>query len=131
MGRYEEALVHIERAITIVERGLGAAHPDLAIQLNNHGEILNALHRYAEARKVFERGLRVEAAFGDFQRLAPNIASHDMDIPAAAVHVDHFTDRHRDRIRLFAGGAASAPDADGAPMVARMVRLQVRQNHFG
>jgi tetratricopeptide (TPR) repeat protein len=34
---------------------LGAAHPDLAIQLGNHGEILNALRRPADARKSFER----------------------------------------------------------------------------
>jgi hypothetical protein len=49
------ALTYIDRAVTLLENGLGAAHPDLATQLSNRGEILNALGRYGEARKSFER----------------------------------------------------------------------------
>jgi eukaryotic-like serine/threonine-protein kinase len=58
-GRHSEALLHIERAIKVVEAGLGAGHPDLALQLNNYGEILNALHRFGEARRIFERARRI------------------------------------------------------------------------
>ena len=44
--------MHIEKAIAIAKEGLGAGHPDLALHLNNRGEILRALGRYAEARAV-------------------------------------------------------------------------------
>src|SRR5262249_4303520 len=45
----------IERSLTLLEHGLGAAHPDLAMQMNNRGDILNALARYRDARETFER----------------------------------------------------------------------------
>ena len=48
-------------------------------------------------RNVFECSLRVEAAFGDFQRLAANIPSDDVDIPAAAITVHRLTDGNSDR----------------------------------
>jgi serine/threonine protein kinase/tetratricopeptide (TPR) repeat protein len=55
LGRYQEALAHIDRAIAIESHGLGAEHPDVASQLSNRGEILNALGRHREARQSFER----------------------------------------------------------------------------
>ena len=55
MGRNQEALEHVDRSIEILETGLGAAHPELATQLSNRGEILNALGRYREARGSFEK----------------------------------------------------------------------------
>jgi tetratricopeptide (TPR) repeat protein len=59
LGRYNEALVHIERSLALLEGGLGAAHPDLALQLANHGEILNALGRPREALRSFERAREI------------------------------------------------------------------------
>jgi serine/threonine protein kinase/tetratricopeptide (TPR) repeat protein len=55
LGRYQEALAHVDRAVTIATQGLGAEHPDLAVQMSNRGEILNLLGRYREARQSFER----------------------------------------------------------------------------
>jgi serine/threonine protein kinase len=55
LGRYQEALAHVDRAVEIESHALGAQHPDLAVQLSNRGEILNALGRYREARQSFER----------------------------------------------------------------------------
>jgi tetratricopeptide (TPR) repeat protein len=59
-GRNQEALVHSDRAITLVENGLGAGHPDVAIVHSNRGEILNALGRFGEARQAFERARVIE-----------------------------------------------------------------------
>ena len=58
VGRNEDALAHIDASSRILEEGLGADHPDLAMQLSNGGEILNALNRYPEARRVIREGLR-------------------------------------------------------------------------
>jgi tetratricopeptide (TPR) repeat protein/tRNA A-37 threonylcarbamoyl transferase component Bud32 len=55
LGRYQEALEHVGRAIDIETRGYGAEHPELAVQLSNRGEILNALGRPHDARQSFER----------------------------------------------------------------------------
>ena len=46
----QEALAHVDRSIALLENGLGAGHPDLATQLSNRGEILDALGRHREAR---------------------------------------------------------------------------------
>src|SRR4029079_1923452 len=51
----QEALTHVDRAVTLLENGLGAGHPDLAAQLSNRGDILDALGRHREARQSFER----------------------------------------------------------------------------
>jgi tetratricopeptide (TPR) repeat protein len=61
LGRYQEALAHIERSLALLRRGLGSAHPDIAMQMNNRGEILNALSRYAEARAAFEQAREIWA----------------------------------------------------------------------
>jgi serine/threonine-protein kinase len=54
MSRDQEALAHVDRSIEILTEGLGAGHPELATQLSNRGEILNALGRYRDARGSFE-----------------------------------------------------------------------------
>ena len=53
-GRDTEALPHIERSIALIEKGLGAAHPEFAMQLEP-GEILNTPGRSGQARQSFER----------------------------------------------------------------------------
>ena len=55
LGRHQEALAHVDRAIEILSHGLGAEHPEVAVQVSNRGEILNALGRYRDARQSFER----------------------------------------------------------------------------
>ncbi|HVZ73219.1 MAG TPA: serine/threonine-protein kinase [Polyangia bacterium] len=55
LGRNQEALEHVERAIEIETRGYGAEHPELAVLVSNRGELLNALGRPHEARQSFER----------------------------------------------------------------------------
>ncbi|HET6282884.1 MAG TPA: serine/threonine-protein kinase [Polyangia bacterium] len=59
LGRYEQALVQSDRAIVIVRNEFGSAHPELAVFLNNHGEILNGLHRYADALPVFKEAIEI------------------------------------------------------------------------
>jgi tetratricopeptide (TPR) repeat protein len=59
MRRYEQALVHIDRALNVLEKRLGSEHPELALELCNRGEILNSLERYAEARQPLERAARM------------------------------------------------------------------------
>src|SRR5229473_255759 len=54
-----------------------------------------------------------------------------LDIPAAAITVHRLTDGHSDRVRLFAGGAARTPDTQATRMIARLARLEVRQNLLG
>jgi tetratricopeptide (TPR) repeat protein len=41
--------------VALVEKGLGTGHPDLAMDISNRSEVLNALGRYVEARAGFER----------------------------------------------------------------------------
>jgi tetratricopeptide (TPR) repeat protein len=55
LSRNQEALSHVDRAVALIENGLGAGHPNLATQFNNRGEILGALGRQREARQAFER----------------------------------------------------------------------------
>ena len=55
LGRDDEALVHLDRSIRLLEKGLGAGHAELADQLSNRGEILNAVGRFGDARRSFER----------------------------------------------------------------------------
>jgi tetratricopeptide (TPR) repeat protein len=55
LGRHREALIHIDRAIALVQAGLGSSHPDLAISFLNKGEVLLALGRFREAREAFQR----------------------------------------------------------------------------
>ena len=71
--RPDEALLHINRAIRLLRNGLGSDHPDLALAMMNGGEILNALHRYREARESFgqariiwERELGAESVYLGF-----------------------------------------------------------------
>src|SRR4029077_5648536 len=55
LGRNQEGLAHIDRAIAILENGLGAGHRDRATQLSTGGEVFNALGRYRDARQSFEK----------------------------------------------------------------------------
>jgi tetratricopeptide (TPR) repeat protein len=55
LGRSQEALVHIDRSVRILEGGLGSGHPDLGHGFSNRGEILISLGRYREARQSFEK----------------------------------------------------------------------------
>jgi tetratricopeptide (TPR) repeat protein len=65
VGIAEVSLAHNERASAILEEALGAAHPELAICLSNAGEMLNALHRFEDARRSFERAYSIwEREFG-------------------------------------------------------------------
>jgi eukaryotic-like serine/threonine-protein kinase len=55
LARNQEALVHVDSSVALIENGYGASHPVLAAQYNNRGEILAALGRQREARQSFER----------------------------------------------------------------------------
>jgi tetratricopeptide (TPR) repeat protein len=69
MGRNDEALVHADRGVMILQAKLGAGHPDLARLFNNLGEILNGLGRFQSARERFERAVAI------FEReIGPNAA---------------------------------------------------------
>ena len=57
MGRSQDALSYVDRAIDIEGKRLGLQHPSLAMQFDNRGEILNALGRSEEARRSFEQAI--------------------------------------------------------------------------
>jgi eukaryotic-like serine/threonine-protein kinase len=59
MGRNEEALSHVQRAIEIEEKTFGPQHPNLATVLSNRGEILNSLDRSQDARRSFDRAIAI------------------------------------------------------------------------
>ena len=59
VGRYGEALPHIEAAIAILGKKLGPYHPGLAVQLYSRGQILNALDRPKEARVSFDQAISI------------------------------------------------------------------------
>ena len=57
--RYDESLAASTAALNGGARVLGPGHPLVAMWSNNLGEVLNALHRYAEAHAAFRRALEV------------------------------------------------------------------------
>jgi tetratricopeptide (TPR) repeat protein len=55
----------MERALAIDEAALGPHHPDVAIDLNNLGQLLHALGDFPTARPLMERAFSIfEAALG-------------------------------------------------------------------
>ena len=89
-ARNQEALEHVDRSIAILENGLGAGHPELATQLNNRGEILNALGRSREARAVVREGAHHLGARARPRQSQPRLRAH------------------RDRHQLPRGGGSAA-----------------------
>ncbi len=64
-AQYDEAKQSFERALRIDEAAFGSDHPEVAIDINNLGNALQALGKLDEARQCYERALRIdEAAFG-------------------------------------------------------------------
>jgi len=58
-GRLDEALQTDISARKQFERVLGPDHPRVAMVLNNEGEVLNLLGRYAEAEVAYDRAVRL------------------------------------------------------------------------
>jgi len=72
-GRYDEALSLEERALRIREEALGPDHPNVAICLNNLGELYSAKGDYARAEPLHKRSLAIlEKVLG---RDHPNVAT--------------------------------------------------------
>ena len=64
-GRYSEAQLLHESALTIRERALGPDHPDVTFSLNNLASAYFYQGRYADAQLLHERALTIrERAFG-------------------------------------------------------------------
>lgn len=64
-AQYTEAGEALVRALRIAEALLGSVHPQVAVYVNNLGNVLQDLGELAEARRCYERALRIqEAAFG-------------------------------------------------------------------
>ncbi|HVV52587.1 MAG TPA: tetratricopeptide repeat protein, partial [Polyangia bacterium] len=65
LGRYEEALRDVERAIDDLGEELGKDHPMVGTLVSNEGETLDHLGRHATARAAYTRALAIEArAYG-------------------------------------------------------------------
>ena len=65
LGRYDETLPLLQRALAIREAVLRPTHPDMASSLNNLALLLKALGRYDEALPLLQRALAIrEAARG-------------------------------------------------------------------
>jgi tetratricopeptide (TPR) repeat protein len=64
-GEFTEARKCSERALKIGEQVYGKDHPNVAINVNNLGNVLQDLGELAEARKCFERALKIgEQVYG-------------------------------------------------------------------
>ena len=64
----------MRRALAIDEASLDTQHPDVARDLNNLAQLLQATNRLAEAEPLMRRALAiVEASFGSQH---PNVAIH-------------------------------------------------------
>ena len=59
-GRYEEAVPHFERALSIAEERLGPDDPELATDLVNLGEVYRLVGRLDDAERLFRRALELD-----------------------------------------------------------------------
>ena len=60
LGRYEEALGELDRAIQDLGAEAGAEHPIVATFISNKGETLDHLGRHAAARAAYQQALAIE-----------------------------------------------------------------------
>ncbi len=90
-GRLVPALERVTEARDRASRAMSAVHPTVAIFENNRGEILNALHRYSEARAAFAHALdvwtqaRVEPEMLSYARTGLGLALLGEHRPADAI----------------------------------------------
>lgn len=64
-GRYDEAVLLAERALSIKEKALGAEHPDVAVSLNNLATLYYTKNDYGHAEPLYQRALSIrEKALG-------------------------------------------------------------------
>jgi tetratricopeptide (TPR) repeat protein len=90
-GQPGHARTLYEAALAINEATLGPDHPEVAINLNNLGDLLRNLGRPGEARPLLERALAIdEAAYGpDHPEIATDLYNlalvlKDLELPEAA-----------------------------------------------
>lgn len=69
-AQYAEAKEAFERALRLDEAATGTDHPNVAIRVNNLGEVLRTLGDFASARQCFERALRLAEAASDNSKVA-------------------------------------------------------------
>ncbi len=62
VGRYAEAEAHFQRALAIVEIGLGHDHPETAFVLNDLALLYSKQDRHAEAEPLYQRALTIRQA---------------------------------------------------------------------
>ena len=62
-GQYPHAEPFLQRALTIVEHTLGAAHPVVATSLENYAELLRRLDRQTEAGVLEARARAIRAKY--------------------------------------------------------------------
>jgi hypothetical protein len=53
MGKHEEALVHLQKALQIQLKHLGSEHPDAAASKTNIGSVFKAMGKKSEAKQMF------------------------------------------------------------------------------
>lgn len=73
MGRYQEALPFLVKALAVREKSLGPGHPDVAQSLNNLAELYRTQGQYAKAEPLYQRSLKIwEKSLGPDH---PNVAT--------------------------------------------------------
>ena len=60
--RLEEAETLMQRVVEIMEKSLGADHPNVAVSLNNLATLLKATNRLEEAEPLMQRALEIFGA---------------------------------------------------------------------
>ncbi len=63
-GQYDKALAVITEARDAAVHALGAVHPYVGVLENNRGEVLNLMHRHAEAQATFSRTVQIWTTSG-------------------------------------------------------------------
>ena len=60
MGKYEEALVHLQKGLEIKLKLLGSDHPSVAASYSSMGVVLERTGKYEEALEMYSKSLEID-----------------------------------------------------------------------
>jgi len=90
LGRYDEALERIQRAVSLREKAFGSDHPFVASSLNDLGNVFVDMGRYEESLAHYERSLALyEKALGPEH---PEVATVRSNVSGVLYHLGRYED---------------------------------------